>query len=229
MSTLLPAQAVILDWAGTVIDCGVFSPVVVFKRGFEAEGVPVTDAEARGPMGTHKKEHIRRYECMPPLTLAVCCWLFSKGPSGLRLTFFLFSGHLLLPSPLLNFAFTSRSVTQMQSVRQRWLEKHGRYPNEEDVDRMFKRFVPHQLEVLRGDMRMIHGAVDTVKHLQKVCFMSRRCNEHVGSWRVVCRRVLSVVADERWSRCQGIEARNSIDIIQVFLRCHLCKFIGPRP
>ena len=44
-------KAVILDWAGTVIDSGVFGPIVVFMELFKNEGVPITIDEARGPMG----------------------------------------------------------------------------------------------------------------------------------------------------------------------------------
>lgn len=52
-------KGVILDWAGTVLDCGVYSPAVVFLKVFDQEGVPITMEEAREPMGRHKKVHIR--------------------------------------------------------------------------------------------------------------------------------------------------------------------------
>ena len=52
-------KAIILDWAGTVLDCGVYSPAVVFIKVFEQEGVPISMEEAREPMGRHKKVHIR--------------------------------------------------------------------------------------------------------------------------------------------------------------------------
>ena len=41
--------------SGTVVDSGVFAPVLTFQKLFEAEGVPVTDEEVRGPMGVHKR------------------------------------------------------------------------------------------------------------------------------------------------------------------------------
>lgn len=44
-----PVRAVILDWAGTVLDSGVYSPAVVFIDTFEREGVPITMEEARAP------------------------------------------------------------------------------------------------------------------------------------------------------------------------------------
>lgn len=53
-------KAVVLDWAGTVIDCGVFSPAGAFMELFQEEGVAVTNEEARGPMGMHKRAHISK-------------------------------------------------------------------------------------------------------------------------------------------------------------------------
>ena len=45
---------------GTVCDAGVFAPVLSFQKLFEAEGVPITDAETRAPMGVHKRVN---YDC----------------------------------------------------------------------------------------------------------------------------------------------------------------------
>lgn len=53
-------------------------------------------------------------------------------------------------------------------MRARWHEKHGRYPDEQDVERMFQAFVPMQLAVLPKYTEMIPGAVETVRELQKV-------------------------------------------------------------
>jgi len=97
----------------------VYSPAVVFIDVFEKEGVPITMEEARGPMGAHKRVHIRK-------------------------------------------------ITEMSSVRRRWHEKFGRYPTEQDVERMFERFVPMQLACLDKYSGMITGAVETVNELQKI-------------------------------------------------------------
>lgn len=51
-------QAVILDWAGVTIDHGSCAPVRVFLEVFQQEGIELTLAEARGPMGTAKRDHI---------------------------------------------------------------------------------------------------------------------------------------------------------------------------
>lgn len=58
-------KAVVLDWAGTVLDCGVYSPAVVFIEVFKEFGVPISMEEAREPMGRHKKVHIRLITKMP--------------------------------------------------------------------------------------------------------------------------------------------------------------------
>jgi len=60
-------KGVILDWAGTVLDCGVYSPAVVFVDVFKREGVPISMEEARLPMGAHKKVHIRKITQIGPV------------------------------------------------------------------------------------------------------------------------------------------------------------------
>ncbi|MDQ3249800.1 MAG: phosphonoacetaldehyde hydrolase [Chloroflexota bacterium] len=55
-----PLQAIVLDWAGTIIDYGCYAPAVVFSEVFKRQGVPITMEEARAPMGAYKKVHIRQ-------------------------------------------------------------------------------------------------------------------------------------------------------------------------
>lgn len=52
-------KLVIFDWAGTTVDYGSFAPVAAFGAAFESRGVHLTPDEIRGPMGLHKKDHIR--------------------------------------------------------------------------------------------------------------------------------------------------------------------------
>ena len=52
-------QAVILDWAGTVVDFGSFAPTQIFVEAFAEFDVQVSIEEARGPMGMGKWDHIR--------------------------------------------------------------------------------------------------------------------------------------------------------------------------
>lgn len=50
--------AVIFDWAGTMVDFGSCAPVIAMQQAFEAEGVPVTEAEVRAAMGRGKRDHV---------------------------------------------------------------------------------------------------------------------------------------------------------------------------
>jgi phosphonoacetaldehyde hydrolase len=52
-------HSLIFDLAGTTIDCGCMAPVGVFLEVFRRHGITLDVATARGPMGTHKREHIR--------------------------------------------------------------------------------------------------------------------------------------------------------------------------
>lgn len=111
-------QAVILDWAGTTIDFGCMAPAVVFVEVYKNQQVPITTAEARAPMGAHKKVHIRK-------------------------------------------------ISQLDSVRARWHDAHGRYPTEDDVERMFADFVPLQLQCLSDYSRLIDGTLEAVDAMRR--------------------------------------------------------------
>lgn len=60
-----PLRGALLDWAGTTVDHGCFAPVAVFVEVFAIRGVAVTDAEARGPMGLYKRDHIAAVAALP--------------------------------------------------------------------------------------------------------------------------------------------------------------------
>lgn len=60
-----PLRAVILDWAGTIVDYGSCAPVVAISRAYATFGIEVTAEECRGPMGTHKRDHVRRVGELP--------------------------------------------------------------------------------------------------------------------------------------------------------------------
>jgi phosphonoacetaldehyde hydrolase len=53
-----PITTVIFDWAGTVLDFGCLAPVEAFRAAFAEAGVPISEAEARAPMGAAKREHV---------------------------------------------------------------------------------------------------------------------------------------------------------------------------
>ena len=74
-----PVEALILDWAGTTIDFGSLAPVYAFMELFKEEGIDVSQAESREPMGTEKSEHIRRMLANPRIAEA---WLAVKGQAS---------------------------------------------------------------------------------------------------------------------------------------------------
>jgi phosphonoacetaldehyde hydrolase len=69
-------QAVIFDWAGTMIDFGSFAPMGVFVEAFRKFGVEATIEEARAPMGMPKWDHINAMLAQPRLATA---WQEAQG------------------------------------------------------------------------------------------------------------------------------------------------------
>jgi phosphonoacetaldehyde hydrolase len=109
--------AVILDWAGTVVDHGSRAPVAALQSVFTPAGVPVTVAEARESMGIAKKAHIR-------------------------------------------------SILEISRVRAAWMSKYRAEPSEQDVDKLYARFIPNQIQVLADYSRLIPGVTDAVRRMR---------------------------------------------------------------
>lgn len=70
MSIVPEIKLAVFDWAGTTIDFGCLAPANAFVACFAARGVAVTPSEARGPMGLHKKDHLRAMLRMPRVAAA---------------------------------------------------------------------------------------------------------------------------------------------------------------
>lgn len=111
-------EAVIFDMAGTLLDFGSCAPAGVFVEVFAAEGVAISLAEARGPMGAEKRTHVRE----------------------------------LLVNP---------------AIAARFAERHGRPPEEADVDRLYAAFVPAQLACLARYGALVPGALETCRALRE--------------------------------------------------------------
>jgi phosphonoacetaldehyde hydrolase len=71
-----PIRAALLDWAGTTVDYGSCAPAGVFVEVFARNGIEITVAQARGPMGAHKRDHIAALLALPEV---LSQWHSEKG------------------------------------------------------------------------------------------------------------------------------------------------------
>jgi phosphonoacetaldehyde hydrolase len=112
-------KAVIFDWAGTTVDFGCFAPTGVFIEVFRQKGIEITQQEARGPMGMHKRDHIR-------------------------------------------------IITKYTRVASEWILKYNRSCNEEDIEEMFRKFIPLQLSVLAKHSALIPELPEALKVIRSM-------------------------------------------------------------
>jgi phosphonoacetaldehyde hydrolase len=113
-----PVRAVIFDWAGTTVDHGSLAPVDAFIELFRRHGVTVSADEARRPMGSYKKDHVRLILAMGPVT-------------------------------------------------EQWRRLRGRAPSPEDVEQLYREFIPLQKEVIGRHAEVIPGVAETLGWLRK--------------------------------------------------------------
>ncbi|MEI6512440.1 MAG: phosphonoacetaldehyde hydrolase [bacterium] len=66
----------VLDLAGTTVDYGSCAPAQAFVQVFKEQGIDITMAQAREPMGLQKLDHIRAISKMPSIAQQ---WLQVKG------------------------------------------------------------------------------------------------------------------------------------------------------
>ena len=60
-----------------------------------------------------------------------------------------------------------QKITQLDAVRSRWHEAHGRLPTNDDVDAMFADFVPLQLECLSRYSELVPGTLQAIAALRQ--------------------------------------------------------------
>ena len=59
-----------------------------------------------------------------------------------------------------------RKISQLERVRERWQQTHGRAPNEDDVEAMFQDFIPLQMNVLADYADLIPGTLEAIQEFR---------------------------------------------------------------
>jgi phosphonoacetaldehyde hydrolase len=60
-----------------------------------------------------------------------------------------------------------REISRIEDVAKKWLQAHGRQPNEEDVEAMFQDFIPLQLQCLAQYADLIPGTLEAVAEMRR--------------------------------------------------------------
>ena len=69
-----------------------------------------------------------------------------------------------------------KTILELDDVKRRWTEVHGKAPTQNDVDRMFADFVPMQLDVLRDYAQLLPDCAETMNTLRKEFNMKIGCS-----------------------------------------------------
>ena len=60
-----------------------------------------------------------------------------------------------------------QAIIQADAVRARWQEAHGKTPDDADVDALYERFLPLQVQTVEQNSRLIPGVVEAVAALRE--------------------------------------------------------------
>lgn len=110
-------EAVIFDWAGTLVDFSSLAPTQIFVDAFATFGIQISLEQARGPMGLSKRDHIR-------------------------------------------------TLLATESIQNQWLAQFDRASTDADIDAIYERFMPMQIEKVAEYSAPIEGAAAVLEELR---------------------------------------------------------------
>ena len=110
-------EAVIFDWAGTLVDFSSLAPTQIFVDAFATFGIQISLEQARGPMGLSKRDHIR-------------------------------------------------TLLATESIQDQWLAQFERASTDADIDAIYERFMPMQIEKVAEYSAPIEGAAAVLEELR---------------------------------------------------------------
>ncbi|WP_229841201.1 phosphonoacetaldehyde hydrolase [Alcaligenes pakistanensis] len=110
-------EAVIFDWAGTLVDFSSLAPTQIFVDAFATFGIHISLEQARGPMGLSKRDHIR-------------------------------------------------TLLATDSIQGQWLAQFERGSTDADIDAIYERFMPMQIEKVAEYSAPIEGAAAVLEQLR---------------------------------------------------------------
>lgn len=151
-TTNSPIEAVIFDWAGTLVDFGSFAPTQVLIDAFAGMGISISLDEARVPMGLAKWDHIKALGALP-------------------------------------------------AVAARWEGHFGEPMSDADVDAIYARFMPMQIERVGDYSQAIEGATTVLASLRTQGIRIGSCS---GYPRAVMDTLLPIAV------AQGIEVEHAV-------------------
>ncbi|ELT97510.1 hypothetical protein CAPTEDRAFT_203694 [Capitella teleta] len=68
-----------------------------------------------------------------------------------------------------------KAICELPEVRQRWFQKHGKYPDQSDVKAMYDAFVPTVLDTLPSHGDLIPGCAEAINTLRQTYNMKIGC------------------------------------------------------
>jgi len=141
-------EAVIFDWAGTIVDFGSFAPTQIFVDAFRAAfDFELSLAEARRPMGLGKWQHIEA---------------LGRDPD----------------------------------VAARWLARFGRPMGPDEIELIYRSFIPLQVERVGQHADLVPGALDCVADLRT---LGLKIGSTTGYPREVMHRLIEAAAERGYA------------------------------